>query len=160
MFKVKTTKTLFFHVDFILEFNNDEKLEIEEDYLMLVKKIADNIRNETGQNIVPVISLGYRIEDPSRIAEHFSGNDMGIVRDVDCLENIMTISGSSIDNCDKGIEEWKRAVILFCETIYRQFKRECDAFSIKIKQDNFSVNFRYMDTHFSSWNDSSEKKSE
>lgn len=153
MFKVKTSKKLFFHVDFVLEFVNDNnKLEIEEDYLLMVKEIADKVFEETNQMIVPVINVGYRIEDYRIINKYFEENyqDMD-PRKKDCLENVLTVSGSSLYNNDDDSEKWKAAVILFCERLYSSFKDECDNFSIKIRQKGFAVNFRYMDTHYSIW---------
>lgn len=152
-FTLKTTKTLFFHTDFILEFMNNEQLEIEKDYLLMIKDIATNIYNKTGQTIVPHINLGYRIEDQKKIDKYFKDNDLSTPSDLDCLENILTISASSLDNNENDIEAWKLAVILFCEEVYSSFKEECDIFSIKLKQNGFSVNFRYMDTYFSIWKD-------
>lgn len=151
-FKIKTTKTLFMHVDFVLEFMDNDKLEIEKDYLIMIRNISLDIFKKTGQMIVPNITLGYRIEDYRKIEKHFNENNSDcFINENDYLENILTISASSIDNDSSNIEEWKLAIREFCERIYSSFKEECDTFAIRLKQNGFSINFRYMDTYFNEW---------
>lgn len=123
---VRKPNTLFFSIDYNLEFISLPEAINDKTYLELVTNILEKVNENLEFGIVVTVSMGIKIIDNQWVT-------------------VMTIHGSSSDSRMEQ-EEWKESIIIFSKLLFKELKKDSLLMSGSFEQKSVKVHFRESQT--------------